>query len=289
MVEPSPPGPENPESPISPKPESNGSARSLELRSEGGAGQYKGGYMGRYVELEEKSQNRSTYKQMNTVTGSEFFLYYAGGFIDGWWLVSATNMMYAGELRLNMTRFRDEEDKNLPPTDGVVWEYFDRTKREWVEDPMMTAGPFSSSCGPIRVTLEGDAKENQGPLAGLYKPLHGKWSAGRQVHSHVLFCNSIYTQVFQQVGTGNDRPFLNVLPLQFVWGIRSVAPDLMISHIDSASAGTFCPCEPSNSRSDRLHQESWGYRLGGGSTGELIEAKSGEVLVTCAYKPISKR
>ena len=32
--------------------------RMLELRSEGGAGEYKGGYLGRYTELEEKSQER---------------------------------------------------------------------------------------------------------------------------------------------------------------------------------------------------------------------------------------
>ena len=117
--------------------------------------------MGHYTELEEKNHNRSTYKQMNNVTGSQFFLYYAGGFIDGWWLVSATNKMYAGELRLNMTKFRDEDDKNLPPTEGVVWEYFDRTRREWVEDPSMTAGPFSPACGPVTVTLKGGAEENQ--------------------------------------------------------------------------------------------------------------------------------
>ena len=62
----------------------------------------------------------------------------------------------------------------------------------------------------------------------------------------------------------------------------------MISHMDSASAGTFCPCEPSNSRSDRLQQKSWGYRLDGGSTGKLLEAKSGEVLVTCAQESSTK-
>ena len=193
-VEPSPQGPEGSDISVNPTSSlqvSNGrqddqGVRMLELRSEGGAGEYKGGYMGRYIELEEKNQNRSTYRQMNNVTGSQFFLYYAGGFIDGWWLVSATNKMYAGELRLNMTKFHDEEDKNLPPTDGVVWEYFDRTRREWVEDPSMTAGPFSPACGPITVSLKGAAKENQGSLAGLYHPLPGKWSAGRQVHISLL-------------------------------------------------------------------------------------------------------
>lgn len=187
-VEPSPQGPEGssdiPENPTtSPRGREvdQQGVRKLELRSEGGAGEYKGGYMGHYAELEEKNHNRSTYMQMNNVTGSQFFLYYAGGFIDGWWLVSATNKMYAGELRLNMTKFRDEDDKNLPPTEGVVWEYFDRTRREWVEDPSMTAGPFSPACGPVTVTLKGGAEENQGALAGLYQPLPGKWSAGRQV------------------------------------------------------------------------------------------------------------
>ena len=189
-VHPSPQGPEGsdiPENPINSTNErtkekqGDEGVRVLELRSEGGAGEYKGGYMGHYVELEEKNHNRSTYKQINNATASEFFLYYAGGFIDGWWLVSATNKMYAGELRLNMTKFHDEADKNLPPTNGVVWEYFDRTRREWVEDPSMTAGPFSPACGPVTVTLKGDAKENQGALAGLYQPLPGKWSAGRQV------------------------------------------------------------------------------------------------------------
>ena len=193
-VEPSPQGPEGSDIPVNPKSsmqvsdgrQDDQGVRMLELRSEGGAGEYKGGYMGRYIELEEKNQNRSTYRQMNNVTGSQFFLYYAGGFIDGWWLVSATNKMYAGELRLNMTKFHDEEDKNLPPTDGVVWEYFDRTRREWVEDPSMTAGPFSPACGPITVSLKSAAKENQGSLAGLYHPLPGKWSAGRQVHISLL-------------------------------------------------------------------------------------------------------
>ena len=178
--------PENPTTSIhvsSERQDGQQGVRRLELRSEGGAGEYKGGYMGHYIELEEKNHNRSTYKQMNNVTGSQFFLYYAGGFIDGWWLVSATNKMYAGELRLNMTKFRDEDDKNLPPTEGVVWEYFDRTRREWVEDPSMTAGPFSPACGPITVTLKGGAEENQGALAGIYQPLPGKWSAGRQVHT----------------------------------------------------------------------------------------------------------
>ena len=58
--------------------------------------------------------------------------------------------------------------------------------------------------------------------------------------------------------------------------------------MDSASAGTFCPCEPSNARSDRLKQKSWGYRLNGGSSGKFSEAKSGEVLVTCAQESSTK-
>ena len=95
-------------------------------------------------------------------------------------------------------------------------------------------------------------------------------------------------QVFQQEGKGENRPYLNVLPLQFAWGIRSIAPDLMISHMDSASAGTFCPCEPSNARSERLKQNSWGYRLDGGSSGKFIEAKSGEVMVTCDQESSTK-
>ena len=98
-------------------------AGTVVLASTGGAAEYRGAFLGEFVELEEKHNERPSYRQRETEGGQEKLLRFDQ---NSWWVSSV---------------LRNGQNTTLPPTTG--WEYLSNDKK-WKSNDRTLALDFSS-------------------------------------------------------------------------------------------------------------------------------------------------
>ena len=104
-----------------------------------------------------------------------------------------------------------------------------------MEDSTLMVHQREEGCPEVVVEVGGGAGLSQGGAGGVYTPLAGRWSAGRQV--------------FRQ--EGGEQLYLSILPGNTQWTATSSMEPAAKARLASASAGSLCPCTPSTSKSTR--------------------------------------
>lgn len=157
-------------------------------------------------------------------------------------------------------------EATFPPSAG--WEYLEARRQRWVEDSTLMVHQREGGCPEVVVEVGGGAGLSQGGAGGVYTPLAGRWSAGRQV--------------FRQ--EGGEQLYLSILPGNTQWTATSSMEPATKARLASASAGSLCPCTPSTSKSTRFGLHSWMYKAGPGAEGGWKcreESCPADLAVTC--------
>ena len=157
------------------------------LGSTGGAAEYRGAFLGEFVELEEKHNERPSYRQRETEGGQEKLLRFDQ---NSWWVSSV---------------LRNGKNTTLPPTTG--WEYLSNDKK-WKSDDTTFELEYSSlaPCPLVKVEAYGEVRKYISHKMGNYSILENRWSSGRPVY---------------QINTPDQKWYLLVPNRTTIWVIRS--------------------------------------------------------------------
>ena len=205
---------------------------SIVLGSTGGAAEYRGAFLGEFVE-EGKYNGRPSYRQRETEGGQEKFLFFDQ---NTWWVSSV---------------LRNRQNTELPPAKG--WEYYNNNKI-WKSDN--TLGVEFSSLSPCKFVLVeayGEARKYLETQLGTYSLLEKRWSSGKPV--------------YQKTNTEQDW-YLLVPDRTTIWVIRSSITDKRARKYVASGRATNLPTDaeagprPDDGVSQWRYWDGNGYKEG---------------------------
>jgi len=206
----------------------------IEMRSSGGAGEYRGHHLGVYIWYQtitsEDGTESHVYKQRHDGSIEKHYYIYRYG---QYWYAQNKIGSDAGVLRA------PAGSGQFPPVKG--WEYKTGSMR-WVADPTLECGPSLPSCKAVNVELSGKAYEYYSMSAGRYVAVEGLWWMGREVF---------------QLQHATRKRYITVATGITNWGIRDALDDKQ--YIKSPSAGSSCPASSAAAVSERMGWNSWRY------------------------------
>ena len=222
-------------------------AGTIVLGSTGEAAEYRGAFLGEFVEQEQEHNGRPSYRQRNTESGQEIFL----RFNQNAWRVSRF-------LRKTTPPIKNRNNTDIPPTTG--WEYLSNDKK-WKSDDNTLALEFSSlsPCQVIQVEADEEVRKYIGQQMGNYSHQEERWSSGKPVY---------------QKTNSEQKWYLLVPDLTTIWVIRSNTTDKRARKLVESGRATNLPtdAEAGSRPSDGVSQ--WRYWDGN-------DYKEGNISISC--------
>ena len=203
-------------------------AGTIVLGSTGGAAEYRGAFLGEFVEQEQEHNGRPSYRQRETEGGQEKFL----RFDQNTWRVSSA--------------LKNMQKTDLPPTTG--WEYLSNDKK-WKSDDSTLVLEFSSlsPCQVVQVQADEEVRKYIGHKMGNYSLLEKRWSSGKPV--------------YQKTNTTHEW-YLLVPNRTTVWVIRSSITDKRARKWVASGRATNLPTDAEAGPRPDVGQRQWKYYNG---------------------------
>ena len=217
-------------------------AGNIVLESTGGAAEYRGAFLGEFVEQEENDYNgRPFYRQRETEGGQEKLLRFEQ---NSWWVSSV---------------LRNKQSTDIPP--ATDWEYFSLDKK-WKNDTTLRLR-FSNltPCKLVRVSSdEEEVKRHISHKLGNYNLLEKRWSSGRPI--------------YQKTNSEQDW-FLLVPNRTTIWVIRGSISDKRAKKYVASGRATNLPTDAEAGPRPDDGVKQWRYWNGNGY-------KEGNISITCS-------